>query len=168
MTRCHTLKPGYFSGICLFSKARTAGKVPAVKKLVCHFLIVWLAFVSGGAGAHAINDVAQMAGHAARHDAVTVQDAFGQARQTPSAQDDTRNHATVATADTSATDACSQTHCGHGHATGILDTQSIFALVDAATSAPATHRRDTGNIIATTIERPNWRFTTPAVVSLLS
>ena len=135
-----------------------------MKKLVCHLLIVWLALVSGGASAHAISDVAHMAGHGA----VNVHPASGQATQTQSAQDDTRNPATVAAADTSPTDACSQTHCGHGHATGILETQSTFALVDAATSAPATHRRDTSNIIATTIERPNWCFTTPAVVSLSS
>ena len=139
-----------------------------MKKLVCHLLIVWLAFVSGGAGAHAINDVAHTAAQATGHEAANVQPAAGPATHTQSAQDGTRNHATVATADTSPADACSQTHCGHGHATGILETQRTFALVDAAASSPATHRRDTGNIIATSIERPNWRFTTPAVVSLLS
>ena len=168
MTRCHTIKPGCFWGICTFSKVRSAGKVAAVKKLVCHLLIVWLAFVSGGASAHAINDVAHMAAHATGHEAATVQHASGQATQTQTAQDDTRNLAAVAVPDTRHADACGQTHCGHGHTTGILETLSTFPSGDATTSAPATHRSDTSNSIATMIERPNWRFTTPAVVSLLN
>ena len=139
-----------------------------MKKLVCHLLIVWLAFVSGSASVHAITDAARMAAHANGHETANVQHAVGQTTQNQSAQDDTRNLAAAAVPGASHADACSQTHCGHGHATGILETPSTFHLGDGTTSAPAMHRSDTGNSIATTIERPNWRFTTPAVVSLFS
>ena len=150
-----------------FLKRLRAGTVAAVKKLLCRLLIVWLALVSCAANAHAISDIAHMAEHGAADQPVHIEGSSAQVPQTQPRQAEPA-HLAVAALDTSQADACSQTHCGHCHATGILETPSTFPLGDATTSAPAMHRIDTGNSIATTIERPNWRFTTPAVVSLLS
>lgn len=44
-----------------------AVSIRSVKRLVCHFLIVWLALLSSGAYAHAAADAAQELGHIAAH-----------------------------------------------------------------------------------------------------
>jgi hypothetical protein len=150
-----------------FLRSPRAGTVAAVKKLFCRLLIVWLALVSGAANVHAISDIAHMAEHGAADQPVHIEGSSAQAAQNQPGQAEPADLA-VAALDASQADACSQTHCGHGHTTGIVETQSTFALVDATTGAPVMHRSDTGNSIANMIERPNWRFATPAVVSHLS
>lgn len=64
------------------------------------------------------------------------------------------------------TETCSLSHCGHGHATGMLPGVPL-RLSDVPAGAPlpgaqAWASREQPN----SIERPKWVFTTPAVVNL--
>jgi hypothetical protein len=121
-----------------------------VKRLVCHFLIVWLALLSGGAHAHAAADAAQELGHLAAH---AVEAQLAGVDQ-------------VAAHDHAHSDTCSLSHCGHGHATGMLAGAGpgfSNAKAPAPLPAPASWAsREQPD----SIERPKWRFTTPAVVNL--
>ena len=151
-------------GICIDRKARTAGTVAAVKKILCCLMIAWLTFGSLSASAHAVSDVAHMAGHTA----VDNPTAFGAPTQTLPAQDGIPDSATAETQSASPTETCNQTHCGHGHAIAILEACDAFAYASVATGLPATRQSDTSYTIATAIERPNWLATTSVVVSLSS
>ena len=131
-----------------------AGSMASVRRLICHFLIVWLALLSGGAHAHAAADAAQELGHMAAH-ALEAQLA-GASGLEPSGVSHQHEHS----------ESCSLSHCGHGHATG-LPPATHPGLSDAPASAPlptlqAWASREQPN----TIERPKWGFTTPAVVNL--
>jgi hypothetical protein len=126
----------------------------SVKRLVCHFLIVWLALLSGGAHAHAAADAAQEMGHIAAH-AVEVQLALADGTETSGAAHD-HGHS----------DTCSQSHCGHGHATGMLASADLrFGKAGAGAPLPTppswASREQPNNI-----DRPKWRFTTSSVVNL--
>ena len=143
----------------LVHSLRGAGTFPAVsmtpvKRFICHFLIVWLALLSGGAHAHAAADAAQEVGHIAAH-AVEAQLAASDGAG-----------ASIATHEHGHSETCSLSHCGHGHATGML-ASSDLRFNDAVAGAPlpalqAWASREQPN----SIDRPKWRFTTPAVVNL--
>ncbi|MBA4328784.1 MAG: hypothetical protein C0428_11200 [Polaromonas sp.] len=126
----------------------------SVKRLVCHFLIVWLALLSGGAHAHAAADAAQELGHIAVH-AVEAQRAAADGAD-----------ASVAAHDHGHAETCSLSHCGHGHATGMLPNAHL-QLGAAPASAPLpTQQAWASREQPNSIERPKWAFTTPAVVNL--
>ena len=152
------VKPVNSLGICIFTTLY-AGTVAAVKKIVRYLLIAWLAVLSGGANAHVTQDAAHQA--TAKHDHAlhgtqnqsAVVDAMASSAATPDA-----NHADVR----------GHSHCGHGHTAGPLEPHEAFVKVLAATCAPTSHVQWASSTISSTIERPKWLFTTPAVVSLLS
>lgn len=135
-----------------------AGKVAAVKNLICHFLIVWMALFAGGVNAHGISDSAHGAEHAGHAHSTTV-DSSVEVSADPA-------NADRASADIVKT--CSQSHCGHGHSTGMLMLPSTCIRMDAVTDAPLSSSRWASAAIADNIERPKWPLATPAVVSLLS
>ena len=135
-----------------------AGKVAAVKKLICHFLIVWMALFAGGANAHGISDSAHGAEHAGHAHSTTVDSSIELSADPANAD---RTSADIVTT-------CSQSHCGHGHSTGMLMLPSTCIKINAVTDAPLSSSRWASAAIADNIERPKWPFTTPAVVSLLS
>lgn len=127
-------------------------------RFICHFLIVWLALLSGGAHAHAAADAAHELGHIALHaselQAVNATVAPGQAEKIDKAQG--HDH----------TESCSLSHCGHGHATCMLPTVP-FRLSDVPAGAPlpkanAWASREQPN----NIERPKWVHATSSVVNL--
>lgn len=127
-----------------------------VKRLICHLLIVWLALLSGGAHAHAAADAAHALDHAALHAAVQ-DDGASTSPQAPQA---------TATHGSEVHETCSLSHCGHGHATGMLPSLSM-RLSDAPAGAPLpTLQAWAGREQPNTIERPQWSLTTPAVVNL--
>ena len=135
-----------------------ADKVAAVKNLICHLLIVWLAVFAGGANAHGIGNSAHETAHTGHVHSISVDSGV-------------EVDADQANADRASPDignACSQSHCGHGHNTGILTAAATCSQVDAVTDAPLSSSRWASAAIADNIERPKWPFTTPAVVSLLS
>ena len=138
---------------------RGAGAFPAVsmspvKRFICHFLIVWLALLSGGAHAHAAADAAQEVDHIAAH-AVEAQLAGADGADAP-----------IAAHEHGHSESCSLSHCGHGHATGMLASADI-RFSDAASSTPLpTPPSWASREQPDSIERPKWTITTPAVVNL--
>lgn len=140
---------------------RNAGAFSAVsmlpvKRFICHFLIVWLALLSGGAHAHAAADAAHEIGHAAMHAA--------------DSGDDRASTLEVKKIDTAHgsehTESCSLNHCGHGHATGMLASADL-RFNNAAIGAPLpTLQAWASREQPSSIERPKWALTTPAVVNL--
>ena len=132
-----------------------AGTVRIVKKFICSFLIVWLTFMSVGANAHATNDAA--------HQAPYTQDYFAQEKQNHVAAFDTASSMDVSHADT-----CNHSHCGHGHAAGLLTRDGSYGNTDTATQVTSSRTSWASSHIVNNIERPKWPVTTPAVVNLLS
>lgn len=131
-----------------------AVSMASVKRLVCHFLIVWLALLSGGAHAHAAADAAQELGHIAAH-AIESQLAAADG-----------GDASIAAHEHSDCENCSLNHCGHGHATGMLAGAGL-RFSDAPAGAPMpTQQAWASREQPNSIERPKWVFTTPAVVNL--
>ena len=132
-----------------------AVSIRSVKRIVCHFLIVWLALLSSGAYAHAAADAAQELGHIAAH-AVEAQLAVADGTEVRSDAEHDRGHS----------ETCSLSHCGHGHATGMLATAGLRfsdAVVGAALPAPTFWAsREQPN----SIERPKWSIATLSVVNL--
>ncbi|MDI1268050.1 MAG: hypothetical protein PSV40_02970 [Polaromonas sp.] len=125
-----------------------------MKRLICHFLIVWLALLSGGAYAHAAADAAQELGHVAAH---AIGDQFTGAG---GAEKSSVTH------DHGQGEACSQSHCGHSHTTGMLTTAEVrYSVGDVAAPLPRPQVW-TSRGQPDSIERPKWKFTTPAVVNL--
>ena len=126
-------------------------------RFICHFLIVWLALLAGGAHAYAAADAAHELGHIALHaselQAVNATVAPGQAEKIDTAQG--HDH----------TDSCSLSHCGHGHA-GMLPTLPLrLSNAPAGAQLPwaqAWASREQPN----NIERPKWVHTTSSVASL--
>jgi len=138
---------------------RGAGTFPAVsispvKRFICHFMIVWLALLSGGAHAHAATAAAQELGPIAAH-AFEAQ-IGGEEGTEPSGAAHEPGHA----------DTCSLSQCGHSNATGMLSSVP-FRLSDALAGAPLPSAQAwAGREQPNTIERPKWTLTTPAVVNL--
>ena len=135
----------------------------SVVRFICHFLIVWLTLLSGGA--HAIADARHEASHGAV--VVTATEAadytVGVAATAMRAVESTTLDATTEQAHP---ETCGDSHCGHGHATGMLATVH---------TCPANATRDVvltlqgpwaSGDLPPNIERPKWSFTTPAVVNL--
>lgn len=135
-----------------------AGKVAAVKKLICHFLIVWMALFAGGANAHGISDLAHEAEHAGHTHSTSVDSSIEVSAD--------RANADRASADIVKT--CSQSHCGHGHSTGMLMLPSTCIKMDVVADAPLSSSCWASAAVTDNIERPKWLATTPAVVSLLT
>jgi hypothetical protein len=137
---------------------RAAGAFPAVsmspvKRFICHFLIVWLALLSGGAHAHAAADAAQEVGHIAAH-AIEAQLAAADG-----------DDPSIAAHEHSHSESCSLSHCGHGHATGMLASAELrFSAAGVGAPLP-TPPSWASREQPDSIERPKWRFTTPAVVN---
>ncbi|MDO8276874.1 MAG: hypothetical protein Q7T63_01965 [Burkholderiaceae bacterium] len=125
-----------------------------MKRLVCHFLIAWLALLSGGVHAHAAADAAQELGHIAAH-AAEAQLA-GAHEAGPSGATHEHGHS----------ETCSLSHCGHGHATGMLGAADL-RFSDAGMGAPLpTPQAWASRAQPDHIERPKWSSTTPPVVNL--
>jgi hypothetical protein len=133
-----------------------AVRMTPVKRFICHFLIVWLALLSSGAHAHAASDAAHAMNHAALHASHPdqVQDASPVVKKVDSAHGNEHS------------DTCLQSHCGHSHATGLLAATGL-RLSDIPAAAPLPTRQAWVQRDApSSIDRPKWRFTTPAVVNL--
>jgi hypothetical protein len=128
-----------------------AGKVRFVKKMAFYLLTVWLTLMSGGAYAHALHT----------HD---------QSAQVSQSQMQALSLVVYAApeADTSQVDSCNHTHCGHGHAAGMVAAQSTSPKTDAKIAPPSSRASWVSSPIPNNIERPKWLFTTLAVVNLLS
>jgi hypothetical protein len=124
-----------------------------VKKLICHLLIVCLALMSGAVAAHATYEAAHDLGHAVAHAHVG---------EIGDAGSDQASHA-----DADHPDTCNQSHCGHGHNTGLFTTFKACPKAQAASNAPLARNIWASSTIHNNIERPKWQVTTPAVVSLL-
>lgn len=132
-----------------------AVSIRSVKRLVCHFLIVWLALLSGGAYAHAAADAAQELSHIAAH-TVEAQLAVADGTEARSNAEHDRGHS----------ESCSLSHCGHGHVTGMLATAGprfndavVGAALPALTFWASLEQPNS-------IERPKWFTTTSLVVNL--
>jgi len=140
----------------------TAVTMPSVNRFICHFLIVWLALLSGGAHAQATADAAHELGHAIAH-AVEAEVALAaSAAHTPTQG----TEPTDATPGHDHPDTCGLSHCGHGHNTGV-PTSAHHRLADAGSTAPlATLQSWASREQPNNIERPKWVFTTPSVVNL--
>lgn len=142
---------------------RSAGTFPAVsispvKRFICHFLIVWLALLSGGAHAHAAADAAHEVGHMVMH---------ASELQTGSAMAAPGHTETIDKAHGHAhTESCKLSHCGHGHATGMLPSLPL-RLSDAPAAVPLPSAQAwASREQPDTIERPKWVHTTSLVVNL--
>lgn len=122
-----------------------------MKKLICHLLIVWLALISGSVAAHATIEAAHDVGHAVAH------------AHADDAGSDQAHHA-----DPDHPDTCNQSHCGHGHNTGVFTALKAFPKAQAASNAPLASNIWASSAIHNNIERPKWQATTPTVVSLLT
>ncbi len=122
--------------------------------MVCYLLLVWMTLMSIGVNAHVNSYDA--------HETFHIQDQAFQEAQNQATTD------AITPADASHTDICYQSHCGHGHTTGMLNGNGVCIKTDTAATVP-THRASwASSPIACDIERPKWPFTTPAVVNLLS
>ena len=132
-----------------------ADKVATVKNLLCHLLIVWMAFMSGGATAHAIQDFAHEAMHVQTHTQHV-------------SQNQALDNETATTADTNHADTCTQSHCSHGHTTGLPTPYGACVKANSSALAPTSRFNWVSNPTVNNIERPKWPFTTPAVVNLLT
>jgi hypothetical protein len=132
--------------------------VRAVKKLVCYFLIVWLALIAGGANAHASSGATHGADHAS-YVHTTVGDA---------ANEDASGIDELGTADASISEACNQSHCSHNHGTALPTSTVAQAKANSVSDAPKSLASWASAAASNNIERPKWPFTTPAVVSLLT
>ena len=139
-----------------------ADNIYVVKKLICYFLIVWMAFFAGGANAHGISDLAHGTEHAGHTHNTSVDLSFEPSVDLAA----DRVNADQAGADIDKT--CSQSHCGHSHSTGLLMLPTAWIKMDGAADSPLSSSRSASAAITYNIERPKWQFTTPAVVSLLS
>ena len=121
-----------------------------------------MALFAGGANAHGISDLAHGAEHAGHAHNTNVDLSFESGIEV-SAE---RANADRAGADIDKT--CSQSHCGHGHSTGLLMLSGTCIKMDVVAAAPLSSSRWASAAITDNIERPKWHRTTPVVVSLLS
>ena len=157
------MKPGYFWGICIFSKDRTSGKVAAVKKLVCYMLIVWLALMAGGANAHTHS--ADMHSHDVIHAHDHDKSVLANIGESTSLED-------ASTLDADYSEKLNKVHSCHSHthhhAAGLPSCHDMLAVADLPSLTPVFSQRFACIALANDVERPKWPFTTPAVVSLLS
>lgn len=151
-------KPVHSLGICIFTIGN-AVKVAAVKKIVCYLLIVWLTLMSGGANAHATQDAAHKATHA--HDHASHSESIQPAANDIPAAQAAKPEATHA-------DVCSQSHCGHSHAAGLVAPHTAFVKSGATNCGPTSSAQWASSALPSSIDRPKWLLTTPTVVSLLS
>lgn len=134
-----------------------------MKKLVCYFLLVWLALIAGGANAHITSDATHEAEHAAH-----VHTTTGDASTSNASNGDESSSDESGSADASLSEACSQSHCGHNHGTALPTSPGAHAKVNSHVDAPKSSSCWASAAITDNIERPKWPFTTHAVVSLLT
>ena len=143
--------------------ALAAVSITPVVRFICHFLIVWLTLLAGGA--HALADARHDASHVLDTAAAVTSQSASTAlsaadTQAPTVQELEASH------DKAQSESCSHSHCGHGHATGMLPTPQA-SLPDACRDMALTrYPQWASGEFATHIERPKWSHATPAVVSL--
>ena len=121
-----------------------------------------MALFAVGANAHGISDLAHGAEHAGHAHHTSVDVSFEASIEVGA----DRANADRASADIDKT--CSQSHCGHGHSTGLLMLPGTCIKMDVVADAPLANSSWASAAITNNIERPKWQITTPAVVSLLS
>ena len=131
------------------------GTVRIVKTIICNSLIVWLTFMSVGANAHATSDAA--------HETLYTHDHFAEEKQNNLVAFDVASSPEASHADN-----CNHSHCGHGHAAGLLTRDGPSANLNTAIKLQTSRTSWATSHIDNNIERPKWPVTTPAVVSLLS
>lgn len=123
-------------------------------RLICTFLIAWLALLSIASHAYAAADAA----HALSHLSVP---------ETGGAEVAGSHHIAKAKADPAHGHDHADT-CSHNHQTGV-PTTAYEGLADASSTAPlATLQPWDSRERPDSIERPKWILTTPAVVNFLS
>ena len=139
-------KAGGFTDLCFlrFATDATADTVTVVKKLVCYFLMVVLAWVSGGASAHALNHTAHLADERSHQSQVAVDSTTVSVEQTATHTKYTKHAET-----------CKQTHCSHGHL-ALPALQSTRSSVGCVSCAPVFLERWVSSAFTNNIERPNW------------
>jgi len=134
-----------------------------VKRFICHFLIVWLTLLSGGA--HANADARHEASHATVA-VIALQSAHANMAVTGAVIKAVESTALDAPVDQAQCETCSHSHCGHGHTAGMLPTGHT-CLTDASRDVVlALETPWLSGELPPTIERPKWSYTTPAVVNL--
>jgi hypothetical protein len=143
--------------------AFAAVSISPVVRFICHFLIVWMTLLAGGA--HALADARHEASHAPVTAAVMLTesadtDLRAAAQQAPGATELEVIH------DKAQSENCSYSHCGYGHAAGMLPTLQTSLPAASRDMALTRHVRWSSSRFATNIERPKWAHTTPAVVNL--
>ena len=143
--------------------AFAAVSISPVVRFICHFLIVWLTLLAGGA--HALADARHEASHAPVTAAAVMTesadtDPSAAAQQAPGATELEVSH------DKAQSENCSQSHCGHVHAIDMLPTLQTSLPAASRDVALIRHVRWSSSRFATNIERPKWSRTTPAVVNL--
>ena len=137
--------------------------ISPVKRFLCHFLIVWLTLLSGGA--HAIADARHEASHATVV-VVATQAADASMGATAAVIKSFESSDRDATVDKAPSEKCGDSHCSHGHTTGMLPT-GLTCLTDASCVVVlAVQQPWVNGELPPNIERPKWSFTTPAVVNL--
>lgn len=134
-----------------------------VVRFICHFLVVWLTLLSGGA--HAIADARHDETHAGVVVAAT-QAGHASVGVTAITANDIESTDLGPCLDTAPSETCHHSHCGHGHTTGIIPTAHI-SLTDASRDVGLAQQRPwVSGEFSPNIERPKWSHTTPAVVNL--
>lgn len=132
-------------------------------RYICHFLIVWLTLLAGGA--HAVADARHEASHALDTAVAVLSHTASTALRTAETQAPTAQEL-EASHDKAHAESCNHSHCGHGHATGMLPAPQA-SLPDACRDMALTRSPQwASGEFATHIERPKWSLTTPAVVNL--
>lgn len=132
-------------------------------RYICHFLIVWLTLLAGGA--HAVADARHEASHALDTAVAVLSQTASTALRTAETQAPTAQEL-EASHDKAHAESCNHSHCGHGHATGMLPAPQA-SLPDACRDMALTRSPQwASGEFATHIERPKWSLTTPAVVNL--
>lgn len=141
----------------------SAVSISHVVRFICHFLIVWLTLLSGGA--HAVADARHEASHGAVVIAVT-EAANVSVGATAAANKAVESTMLDATTDQAHSETCGYSHCGHGHATGMLPTVHTCPANATRDAVLSLQRPWASGDLPPDIERPKWFFTTPAVVNL--
>ena len=138
-----------------------------MKKLVCYFLIVWLALMAGGANAHThsadmhSHDVIHAHDHDHDHD--HNNSVLANVGETSLLED-------ASTLDADYSEKLNKVHPCHSHthhhAAGLPSCHDMLAVADLPSLTPVFSQRFACTALANDVERPKWPFTTPAVVSL--
>jgi len=136
------------------SGAFRAVNILTVNRLICTFLIAWLALLSIASHAYAAADAAHEMSHLSMPETGGA-DVAGGHRIAKAKADPAHGHDHADT-------------CSHSHQTGV-PTTAYEGLADAGSTAPlATLQPWDSRERPDSIERPKWILTTPAVVNFSS